>query len=125
MYNRIKNVRKTLHMTQAEFGNRIGISRDAIANIEGNRVEVKDFVIKAICREFNVDYIWLTIGEGEMFVDADIETTAIIDRILAGENEFHKNILKVITRLNADELQTLESIIDKYIEAKKEGDQRN
>ena len=125
MYNRIKNVRKTLHMTQSEFGNRIGISRDAVANIEGNRVEVKDFVIKAICREFNVDYIWLTTGEGEMFVDTDHEITATIDRILAGENEFHKNIIKTITKLDVNELLALESIIDKYIEVKKEGDQQN
>ena len=80
---------------------------------------------KSICRKFNTDYIRLTTGEDEMFVDTDIETTTKIDRILAGEKEFHKNILKVISQLNTDDLHALKSIIDKYMGTKKERDQQN
>lgn len=122
---RIKKIRLAKGLTLKNMGTILGISEGAVSNIEKGKRNVTEQIRKSICREFNVDYIWLTTDEGEMFVDADIETTATIDRILAGENEFHKNILKTITRLNTDELHTLESIIDKYIEVKKEGDQRN
>ena len=122
---RIKELRLAKDLTLKNMGTILGISEGAVSNIEKGKRNVTEQIRKAICREFNVDYIWLTTGEGEMFVDTDHEITATIDRILAGENEFHKNILKTITKLDVNELLALESIIDKYIEVKKEGDQRN
>ena len=53
-----------------------------------------DANIKAICREFSVDYMWLTTGEGEMFVETDDDFFERIDRIMAGENETRKNMIK-------------------------------
>ena len=50
---------------------------------------------KSICREFNVDYMWLTTGEGEMFIDTDDDFIERIDRIMAGEDEARKNLFKV------------------------------
>ena len=39
--------------------------------LESGGRNITEQVIKSICREFNVDYIWLTTGDGEMFVDTD------------------------------------------------------
>lgn len=74
MKDRIKLLRKTLGLTQNEFGEKIGATRDAIAAYERG-VSVKEPIIKLICKEFNVDYFWLTEGKGEMF-------TAIPETIL-------------------------------------------
>ena len=77
---------------------------------------------KAICREFHVDYIWLTTGEGEMFIETDDNIIETIDRIMLGENEFHKNLFKTFAKLDESELLALESIIDKFIEVKEKTD---
>lgn len=67
MHNRIKAVRKELKLTQDEFADRLGLARNSIASYESGRRTPNDAVIKLMCREFNIDYFWLTEGTGEMF----------------------------------------------------------
>ena len=68
---RVKEVRKTLGLTLEKFGDRLGIKKAAVSKIEKGENSLTDANIKAICREFSVDYMWLTTGEGEMFVETD------------------------------------------------------
>ncbi len=95
MNERIKKLRKSLGLTQQEFGDRIGIKRNTLANYEIGRNEPIDAVLNLICREFNVNETWLRTGEGEMFRQ-DGET--IVNRLCA--------------ELHADELDT--AIIQAY-----------
>ena len=44
MYDRIKAVREAYRLTQREFGERLGVSRDVISNLEYERVQPKDVV---------------------------------------------------------------------------------
>ena len=70
MNNRIREVREHFKLTQTEFGERLGVSRDVIGNIEYNRLKnpkQKEPIIKLICSTFGVNEIWLRSGEGEMF----------------------------------------------------------
>lgn len=69
MNERVKLLRDTLNISQEEFGNRIGITRSSVSNIEKGTRNMSDQTIKSICREFKVDYFWLTEGTGEMFTD--------------------------------------------------------
>lgn len=71
MEERLKLLRKSLKLTQAEFGNCLGLARNTIANYEiGNR-KLSDAVLKLICKTFSVNYLWLTEGKGEMFETPD------------------------------------------------------
>jgi len=69
--SRIKELRKNhLKMSQTEFGKRLGVSIDVIANIEHERLarpEQKEPLMKLISKEFSVNYDWLMTGKGEMF----------------------------------------------------------
>ena len=67
--DRMKLLRETLGLTQSEFGERIGVTRDAIAAYERG-VTVKEPIIRLICKEFNIDYSWLAEG-----TDTDMSTT--------------------------------------------------
>ena len=93
---RVKEVRKTLGLTLEKFGDRLGIKKAAVSKIEKGENSLTDANIKAICREFSVDYMWLTTGEGEMFVETDDDFFERIDRIMAGENETRKNMIKML-----------------------------
>ena len=68
MKDRIKEIRKTLNLTQQEFADRLGIKRGGIANYEIGRNDPSDSVISLICREFNVNEQWLRYGNGDMFI---------------------------------------------------------
>ena len=93
---RVKEVRKTLGLTLDKFGVRLGIKKAAVSKIEKGENSLTAANIKAICREFSVDYMWLTTGEGEMFVETDDDFFERIDRIMAGENETRKNMIKML-----------------------------
>lgn len=64
---RIKSLRKELKLSQEEFGNRLGVSRDVIGNIEYDRLkrpDQKEPIYKLICKEFSINEEWLRTGEG-------------------------------------------------------------
>lgn len=67
MINRIKTIREILQLSQREFGEKIGVSRDVISNIEYGRVQPKELLLKHICQLYNVNEHWLNTGEGEIF----------------------------------------------------------
>ena len=70
MNDRIKELRKTLNLTQNGFADRLGVKRNTVAQWEIGVNNLSEQVTRAICREFNVNEIWLRTGEGEMFVPA-------------------------------------------------------
>lgn len=74
MVNRIKAVRESLKLSQREFGERLGVSRDVISNIEYGRVQPKALLLKHICRLYRVNRHWLETGDGEMFEESPEET---------------------------------------------------
>lgn len=119
MSERLLEVRKVLGLSQDAFAARIGMKGSSISLLESGRRNLTEPVIKSICREFNVDYLWFTTGEGEMFFDTDNDAMTLIDSIMVGENEFHKNLLKTFAKLDMEDLKALEKIMDTYIEIKK------
>lgn len=111
---RVKEIRKSLGLTTEKFGEKLGIQRSAVSKIENGRCSLTDSNIKAICREFNVDYIWLTTGKGEMFIDSDDDFSEKIDRIMADENDTRKNMIKTLVNASDDDIQALCRLIDSY-----------
>ena len=119
---RVREVRKTLGLTLEKFGEKIGMKKNSVSQIENGKNNVTDANVKAICREFNVDYIWLTTGEGEMFVDSDDDFIEKIDRIMAGESDIRKNAIKALVNASTEDIEALERLIDLYLQAKNEKD---
>lgn len=113
---RVRELRKTLGLTLEKFGERLGVKKNAISAIENGRNSLTDQMTKAICREFGVDYIWLTTGEGEMFVDTDDDFIERIDRIMAGEDEARKNLFKFMLELSDEDIVALDRLMKKAIE---------
>ncbi len=113
---RVRELRKNLGLTLEKFGERLGVKKNAISAIENGRNSLTDQMTKAICREFNVDYIWLTTGEGEMFVDSDDDFLERIDRIMAGEDDARKNLFKFMLELSDEDIAALDRLMKKAIE---------
>ena len=64
---RIKHLRTTLKMTQADFAKAIHISNGYIADMElGNR-KVNDRIVRLITLTFGISEAWLRGGEGDMY----------------------------------------------------------
>lgn len=117
---RIKSVRTTLGLTLEKFGNKLGVTKTAISRIEKGDRGLTEQMAKSICREFGVNYTWLTTGEGEMFIDNDDEFMARIDRIMAGEDEARKNLFKLMLELDDEDITALHNLMKKAIHFSKE-----
>lgn len=113
---RVKEIRKTLGLTLEKFGERIGVTRGSMSNIENGNRNLTEQMAKSICREFSVDYMWLTTGEGEMFIDTDDDFIERIDRIMAGEDEARKNLFKFMLELSDEDIVALDRLMKKAIE---------
>ena len=119
---RVKEIRKALGLTLERFGEKVGVGKTAISKIEKGERGLTEQMTKSICREYGVDYIFLTTGEGEMFVDSDDDFIEKIDRIMAGEDDSRKNLFKFMLSLNDDDIAALGRILDQMIEFFKEKD---
>ena len=119
---RVKEIRKSekVNLTMEKFGERIGLKKSAVSLIESGKNSLTDANIKSICREFGVDYMWLTTGEGEMFVETDDDFFERIDRIMAGENETRKNMFKALLYASDEDIEALARIIELFTNAKKD-----
>ena len=115
---RIREVRKALGLTLEKFGEKIGMKKNSVSQIENGKNSVTEQVIKSICREFNVDYIWLTTGDGEMFVDTDDDFIERIDRIMVGEDDARKNLFKALLEASDEDIAAFQRIIDLFASKK-------
>ena len=66
---RIKEIRTVLGLTLEKFGDKLGVTKVAISNIEKGNRKLTEQMIKAICREYNVNYDYIMYGTGEKFND--------------------------------------------------------
>lgn len=64
---RVREIRKALGLTLEKFGEKLGVGKTAISKLEKNERNLTDQMVKAICREYNVSYDYLTYGDGDMF----------------------------------------------------------
>ena len=115
MNNRIKELRKSLGLSQTEFGARLGIKQTTVAGYETGGRSPIDAVVSLICREFNVSERWLRTGEGEMFVQLsrDEEIAAFVGSVLAGEEDnFKRRFIAMLSKLNESDWELLEKMID-------------
>lgn len=113
---RIREIRKALGLTLEKFGEKIGMKKNSVSQLENGKNSVTEQVVKAICREYNVDYMWLTTGDGEMFIDTDDDFIERIDRIMAGEDEARKSLFKFMLELSDEDIAALDRLMKKAIE---------
>ena len=88
MRDRLKQLRKSLGLTQGELAERIGVGDTAISQIELGRVGLSEQNIKLICLTFGVHEEWLRYGKGEMLDEA------------AALSDYERQLLELCRRLS-------------------------
>ena len=113
---RLKKLRKMLGLTQREFGERIGVKPNTIATYEIGRNEPIDAVVSLICREFNVNEVWLRTGKEPMFaeISEDEELTQIFSAIAVSDDALIKRIIRAYWKLNDNEKEIVRKLIDGF-----------
>lgn len=112
---RVKEIRKTLNLTLEKFGEKLGVGKTAISNIEKGNRNLTDQMAKAICREYNVNYDYLIYEEGEMF--SDLPQT-VLDELCAqySLNDFDKAIIELYVNTPLELRQEVKKRMKEFIQ---------
>lgn len=120
MHIRIKQVRKTVGISQSAFGAKLGLSRDVINNLEQGRNKggTPDYVIKLICQTYGVSERWLRTGEGEMFTAAPQNAIDVFAAAHPDMSALQRTIIAGVLRLTDEEqaavLKLCQDIVSGY-----------
>ena len=124
MNERVKELRKALGLSGEKFGEKIGLKKVAVSQIETGRNNLTEQNIISICREFNVNEEWLRYGTGEMFKENSLDEEIISfigDIQWDAEDNFKKRFISAIAKLNDSEWEVIEKIMKNMaIEEKKD-----
>lgn len=113
MNERVKQLRKTLDLTMEKFGDRLGVKKNSISQIESGKNSLTEQMIKSICREFDVDEEWLRNGTGSMFIERtrDEEIANFIGTIQSVDDDsFMKKFISMLAKLDESEWALLEKM---------------
>lgn len=117
MNERLRKLRKTLDLTQREFGERLGVKGNTIAQYELGRNKPIDAVLSLICREFGVSEDWLRNGgsDDDMFIKLnEDEELAMYTQILLDSTDdivadMIKEIIIMYGKLDNDSKQIIKN----------------
>lgn len=116
MNNRIRQLRKTLNLSQKDFAEKIGLKQNAISYMEKIGSTVKEQNIKTICSQFSVNENWLRTGHGKMFLINDKkqkEFFAIFDNLSPALQDY---LIKAAKNLLDTQIQMQQNNIEAHIE---------
>lgn len=124
MNKRIRQLRKSLGLSQKEFGEGIGVKQNAVSNMEKDGQAITEQTIKIICANFNVNEIWLRTGSGKIFLENEIrrkELSKLLDELSPVFQEClleaAKVLLKTQNRIQAseDEPAVKQGVDDRFL----------
>lgn len=104
MNARIKQVRQDAGLTQSQFAEKIGLSRNYVAMLEIGQREPSERTVADICREFGVNRVWLETGVGEPFQpkDKQEELKAVFADVLSGRPSEKNAFIEAMAQLPDD-----------------------
>lgn len=125
MRDRIKELRKSLGLTQAAFAEKIGVKQNTIAQYESGRNNPTDAVLALICREYGVNEVWLRTGIGPMLVPRtrEEEIAGFMGRLLLREEGgFKRRFVSALAMLDEDAWEAIERFARSLVEEEAAGD---
>lgn len=113
MNSRIKMIRQNEGLTQSQFADKIGLSRNYVAMIEIGQREPSDRTISDICRIFDIQEDWLRDGLEPMRAakSREEEISDLVGSALTGSSEFKKSVIRMICSRTDEELKALEAAL--------------
>jgi transcriptional regulator with XRE-family HTH domain len=66
---RLKEIRKSLELTQREFSDALDIKQGSYSDVERGKAGISAVLLKNLIRRFRINPLWLCEGEGAMFID--------------------------------------------------------
>lgn len=101
LHERIRKIRTDLELTQQQYADKLGISRDTVNNLERGRMQIKEMYLRLICKTFRVNYFWLTEEKGDPYISVpDILMDDVIEKY--GLDDLDKELIEEYVKLKPE-----------------------
>lgn len=113
MNERIKQVRANAKLTQTEFADKLGLTKNYISLVENGNRDPSERTLNDICDKFGVDPVWLRTGEGEPFLPQSREDriTEVLSKAIGGQSTARDRLCRALARLPDDAFPLIEEYI--------------
>lgn len=108
---RIKEIRKDTKLSQADFGQALGITSSGVQCWEYNRNEPSSAMIGQICSKWGINRAWLESGTGPMRLQPET-ADEIIDQVLADGTDLQKAFLRAAAKRPPEELEDMITFLE-------------
>jgi transcriptional regulator with XRE-family HTH domain len=113
---RLRELRKSLGLSQESFGKILDISNTTVADLESGRRPITDKHLKRLAKytDAKINIEWLRTGEGTMFLPMDKEehVREFVDAILMKESsDFKKQLIVSLSELSEESWEALEEVL--------------
>lgn len=119
MNKRISEIRNNENLSQEKFADKLGLSRNFIAQLETGKKNPSDRTINDICRIFNINKDWLRYGTGEMKMPVTDKLSTYLGQIARSDDDLIEDIIEVYMDLNSTSKDVLKEVINKLADKRK------
>lgn len=121
--DRISKIIDKENLKKVEFAKSVNIDQSYVTRLIKGKGSPSDRLIKDICVKFSISEKWLRSGEGdmEMELSRDESIAAWAGKILRDDprNDFIRQFVEILIKLDTDDWKTLEKIANMLVVAKK------
>ena len=98
---RIRDIRKHFNLTQTQFAEELGVTRNVISMYELGHVVPPRLFLDHLCTKYGVNKTWLETGDGEMFrtPSVDEEIAEFVGKAMSpGTDPVYRRVLLALAR---------------------------
>ena len=122
LHERINLIVDESKLSKTKFAEKINISQPYLSQLCTGVKNPSDRTITDICREFNVNEVWLRTGDGDPYQEESRQEQILkfAAQTIKGSDEFRKQFVSMLAKLDVEDWEALAKIYNKMAgEAKK------
>lgn len=112
---RIKQIREDAGEGMGKFAEALGVARTTVYRWETGDNEPNEIMLRAICRQFKVNYEWLTTGKGETYSTGTADVLELLTDIYKLD-ELDQTIIKYYLELPEEQKEVFKAFARQMIE---------
>lgn len=122
MKDQVRALRKSLNLSQGEFAESIGLTKNYISLVETGKRSLADRTIRDICRMYSVNEHWLRTGEGEPYIKgSEDELAELVGRLYKDKGSMRYKIslelCRAMEKMTDEQLKGFGEFVKRLAEA--------
>jgi transcriptional regulator with XRE-family HTH domain len=122
MKDQVRALRQSLNLSQEDFAEKVGLTKNYISLVETGKRSLADRTIRDICRMYSVNEHWLRTGEGEPYIKgSDDELAELVGRLYKDKGSMRYKmsleLCRSMEKMTDEQLMAFASFVKRLAEA--------